>query len=157
MTARFRYRAADAAGHVVEGDLQSQSRGEAIEYLRRQSLFPVEVSESGDAHEPSKLSRASAADAVAVWTRTLSTMLSAGLPLERALSFSSSQIPNEELTRAVLKIRDDIRGGMSLAASMRAFPKLFGPVYLAMITAGEESGALDQVLARLADNLDEVS
>ncbi|MEO7366924.1 MAG: type II secretion system F family protein [Gemmatimonadaceae bacterium] len=155
MTARYRYRAADASGRVIEGDLQSQSRSTAIEDLRRQSLFPVDVSEM-DAVAPKQTGeRSSLPDALAVWTRTLSTLLSAGLPLEKALSFSSGETSNSSLTAAVAQVRTDIREGVSLAAAMKKRPKVFGPLYIAMVTAGEESGALDQVLGRLADNLDE--
>lgn len=155
MTAKYRYRAADASGRVIEGDLQSQSRSAAIEDLRRQSLFPVDVSEMDAAAPRQTTERSSLPDALAVWTRTLSTLLSAGLPLEKALSFSSAETSNALLTSAVAEVRDDIRAGVPLASAMKKRPKVFGPLYIAMVTAGEESGALDQVLGRLADNLDE--
>ncbi|MEP6506903.1 MAG: type II secretion system F family protein [Gemmatimonadales bacterium] len=155
MTARYRYRAADASGRVVEGNLQSQSRSTAIEDLRRQSLFPVDVSEMDAVGPKQTMERSSLPDALAVWTRTLSTLLSAGLPLEKALSFSSSETSNSSLTAAVAELRTDIREGVSLATAMKKRPKVFGPLYIAMVTAGEESGALDQVLGRLADSLDE--
>jgi len=155
MTSRYRFRAADASGRVVEGDLQSQSRRTAIEDIRRQALFPVDVSEVTAAPATQRIERSSLADALAVWTRTLATMLSAGLPLERAISFSSAETTNRVLNAAVTEVRTGIRDGSSLAAAMKKLPKVFGPLYLAMVTAGEESGALDQVLARLADNLDE--
>ncbi|HUQ48401.1 MAG TPA: type II secretion system F family protein [Gemmatimonadaceae bacterium] len=157
MTARYRYRAADASGRVIEGDLQSQSRRSAIEDLRRQSLFPVDVSEIGAIEQSHKAERSSLADALAVWTRTLATMLSAGLPLERALSFASGESSNATLTTAVESVRTDIRDGSSFARALRKQPKVFGALYVAMASAGEESGALDQVLARLADNLDEAA
>ena len=155
MTARYRYRAADASGRIIEGDLQSQSRSSAIDDLRRQSLYPVDVSEVETAAKSGRVDRSSLSDALAVWTRTLSTMLSAGLPLERALEFSSADLSNEALASAAKDIRSEIRGGSTLSAALRKRPKVFGPLYLAMVTAGEESGALDQVLSRLADNLDE--
>lgn len=157
MTARYRFRAADASGRVVEGDLQSQSRSSAIEDLRRQSLFPVDVSEIGVTEQSRRVEHTSLSEALAVWTRTLATMLSAGVPLERAISFSSAESSNDALSTAVMKVQGDIRDGSSFAASLRKHPKVFGALYVAMATAGEESGALDQVLARLADNLDEAA
>lgn len=157
MTARYHYRAADASGRLIEGDLQSQSRSSAIEDLRRQSLFPVDVSEVGAATQSRRIERSSLADALAVWTRTLATMLSAGLPLERSLSFSSSEVSNAALTAAAENVRTDIRSGSSFAAALRKHPRVFGALYIAMASAGEESGALDQVLARLADSLDEAA
>lgn len=157
MSARFRYRAADAAGRVVEGSLQSQSRREAIEDLRRQDLYPVDVAEVGLAVPASRATSSPLGDALAVWTRTVATMLGAGLSLERALSFSSVDATNAVLASAVTAVRGDIHGGSTLASAMRKQPRVFGQLYLAMVTAGEESGALDQVLARLADSLDEGS
>ncbi len=157
MTARFRYRAADASGRVVEGSLQSQSRTEAIEDLRRQALYPVDVSEVTTTVQRQRIARSSLADALAVWTRTVATMLGAGLPLERALSFSSLETSNANLAVAVAEVRKDVHDGSTLAGAMRKRPKVFGQLYTAMVTAGEESGALDHVLARIADNLDETS
>ncbi len=157
MSTRFRYRAADASGRVVEGNLQSQSRREAIEDLRRQALYPVDVSEVIATAPVQRIARSSLGDALAVWTRTVATMLGAGLPLERALSFSSLESSNAALATAVGEVRRDIREGSTMAAALRKHPKIFGQLYVAMVTAGEESGALDQVLARLADNLDETS
>lgn len=157
MTVRYHYRAADASGRVVEGDLQSQSRRSAIEDLRRQSLFPVDVSEIGAVEQSRRVEHSSLADALAVWTRTLATMLSAGLPLERALSFSSADMSNDALSGAVENVRAAVSEGSSFAAALRKHPKVFGALYVAMASAGEETGALDQVLARLADSLDEAA
>ncbi len=161
MTARFRYRAADTDGRVIEGDMESLSRRAAIEDLRRQRLFPVNVEEVG-----ARTSEGAVAEgretiplggALALWTRTIATMLSAGVPLERSLAFSSAQAGNATLSAAVVEVRSDVQAGSSLAAALRRRPKVFGSLYVAMVSAGEESGALDQVMARLADYLDETA
>ncbi|MEO8578553.1 MAG: type II secretion system F family protein, partial [Gemmatimonadales bacterium] len=99
--------------------------------------------------------RMSLASALAVWTRVVATMLSAGVPLERALSFPTSEAGNDLLDAAVSEVRKDIRDGASFASAMRKHPRAFSQLYVAMVSAGEETGALDQVLLRLADNLDE--
>ncbi|MEO8575747.1 MAG: type II secretion system F family protein, partial [Gemmatimonadales bacterium] len=155
MTATFRYRAADSAGKVVEGDVQSPSRREAIEDLRRRQLYPFDLLEVGAVSAELRSGRMSLASALAVWTRVVATMLSAGVPLERALSFPAAEAGNDLLDAAVSEVRKDIRDGASLASAMRKHPKVFSQLYVAMVSAGEETGALDQVLLRLADNLDE--
>ncbi|HEX2723298.1 MAG TPA: type II secretion system F family protein [Gemmatimonadaceae bacterium] len=160
MTARFRYRAADAAGTVVEGDLESSSRHEAIEDLRRRQLYPFDIFEvgstrRGSAVTESRRGRMSLPEALAVWTRVVATMLSAGVPLERALSFPVADVGNDLLGETVAGLRQDLRDGSSLAAAMRKQPRIFSTLYVAMVSAGEETGALDQVMGRLADNLDE--
>ncbi len=167
MTARFRYRAADASGRVLEGDMESLSRRAAIEDLRRQRLFPVDVEEVGSAStlaagtESRTAARRSETlalgQALALWTRTVATMLGAGVTLERALSYAAARSGNARLDAAVAEVRRDVRGGSSLATALRRRPKVFGTLYVAMISAGEESGALDQVMARLADHLDEMA
>ncbi len=155
MTATFRYRASDSAGKVLEGDLQSPSRREAIEDLRRRKLYPFDLVELGEDRAETRTERASLPDALAIWTRIVATMLSAGVPLERALSFPAGEAGNETLSRTAAGLRKDIRDGSSLASAMRKNPKVFSSLYVTMVSAGEETGALDQVMLRLADNLDE--
>ena len=124
--------------------------------LRRRQLFPVDVVEVADAHQ-TRATRLGMGNALAAWTRTVATLLSAGVTLEKALVFSSSSAYNEKLSVAIAGIQSELRGGSSLAAAMRKQSGIFSPVYIAMISAGEESGALDKVLGRLADDLDEAA
>lgn len=156
MTVNFRYRAAGADGRLVEGNITSPSRHEVMDDLRRRQLFPVDVVEVADAHQ-TRATRLGMGNALAAWTRTVATLLSAGVTLEKALVFSSSSAYNEKLSVAIAGIQSELRGGSSLAAAMRKQSGIFSPVYIAMISAGEESGALDKVLGRLADDLDEAA
>lgn len=157
MTATFRYRAADAAGKVLEGDVQSPSRREAIEDLRRRKLYPFDLVELSDTRLDDRSERASLGDALAIWTRVVATMLSAGLPLERALALPGGGAGNAMLASAATALGKEIRDGSTLASAMRKNPKVFSSLYVAMVSAGEETGALDQVMLRLADNLDETA
>jgi len=156
LTVNFRYRAAGADGRLVEGNITSPSRHEVMDDLRRRQLFPVDVVEVADAHQ-TRATRLGMGNALAAWTRTVATLLSAGVTLEKALVFSSSSAYNEKLSVAIAGIQSELRGGSSLAAAMRKQSGIFSPVYIAMISAGEESGALDKVLGRLADDLDEAA
>lgn len=157
MTISFRYRAAGADGRVVEGQLQSASRRAAIEDLRRQKLFPVDIVEVGAARSASRRVSSGLDEALALWTRTVATMLAAGITLERALAFSSADTGNATLGASTAEVRRDVESGSSFSAAMRRHPRVFSTVYVAMTEAGEESGALEQVMSRLADHLDEAS
>lgn len=157
MTTRFRYRAAGADGRIVEGQLQSASRRAAIEDLRRQQLFPVDVVAIATSRAGSRSGTLGLGEALAVWTRTVATMLGASVTLERALTFASASPGNVLLAASTAEVRRDVDGGSSFSAALRRHPRVFGSVYVAMTTAGEESGALDRVMLRLADHLDETA
>ncbi|MEO5579311.1 MAG: type II secretion system F family protein, partial [Gemmatimonadaceae bacterium] len=157
MTTSFRYRAAGADGRVVEGQLQSGSRRSAIEDLRRQQLFPVDVVEVAETRAGSRGVSLGIDEALALWTRTIATMLAAGVTLERALSFLSANRGNGVLSTATAEVRRDVESGASLSGALRRHPRVFSSLFVAMTTAGEESGALDRVLSRLADHLDETA
>lgn len=157
MTTSFRYRAADADGRVVEGQLQSASRRAVIEDLRRQQLFPVDVVEIAASRAGSRSGSTGLDEALAVWTRTVATMLGASVTLERALTFASAAPGNLLLASSTAEVRRDVESGSSFSAALRRHPRAFSSVYVAMTTAGEESGALDRVLLRLADHLDETA
>lgn len=90
-----------------------------------------------------------------LWTRGMATMLAAGITLERALSFSVAQTRNDDVGRAIVEIRADVHRGLSLAGAMRKYSRLFGSVHIALIAAGEETGALASVMHRLAAHLEE--
>lgn len=155
MKTTFRYRAADTAGRVLEGDVQSASKREAIEDLRRRELYPFDVHELNAVTAVSRTGTASIGDALATWTRMVATMLSAGMTLDRALGFPAMEAGNASLANAVSDVSRDVREGSSFAAALRKRPKVFNQLYVAMVSAGEETGALDAVMSRLADNLDE--
>ena len=156
MTALYRYRAADASGRLEEGSIESVSRVAVIEDLRRRRLVPVDVVEASAAAAPRIKNRKMRLDvAVLLWTRTLATMVAAGIPLERTLEFAASQCPNRNLESAVSQILADVRGGLDLAEAMGKHPRIFDTVYLAMVSTGEASGALGEAMLQLSDYLEE--
>ena len=155
MTTRFRYRAASAAGRVVEGVLQAPSRQTAIAELERQQLFPVAIDEvlvreSGLA--PRRLGRRAA---VTLWSRSAATLLGAGLPLDRVLGFTAAHVGHAELTEALKQVRRSVQGGASLADALMEHPRFFDSLFVATVSAGESSGALETVFQRLAEHLEE--
>lgn len=153
---RYRYRASDTQGRLVEGVVQASSRGIALEELRRQRLVPVDVAPLGS-ELAARAPRQRRPQALAAWARTVATLLEAGMPLDRALAFGATHATHPAVASASSGVRADVQNGSALADALRKYPAVFGALVPAMAAAGEESGALDQSMARLADHLDEAN
>ena len=154
----FRYRASTDTGAMVEGVVQATSRDAALRELRRQQLWPVSV-EAVDARSPVATRLATGASArrkaVAVWTRTLATLIDAGAPLDRALSVAQAQCTHRDVAEAGQAIRRAVQGGASLAEAMRQQPTLFNSLHTGVVRSGEAAGSLETSLDTLAGYLEE--
>jgi type II secretory pathway component PulF len=151
----FRYRASTSEGQVVEGVVQAPSHRSALEEVRRLRLVPVELTPDADTRRASRRSSLGKAPALALFARTIATLLSAGVTLERALAFAAEQARHADVAAAARQVHQGLQGGASLAEALAQHPRVFGSLFVAMVSAGEESGALDESMARLADHLDE--
>ncbi|MCX6349738.1 MAG: type II secretion system inner membrane protein GspF [Candidatus Aureabacteria bacterium] len=153
----FEYKALNAKAEEVRGIIDADTPADARGKLRRQGIFPTEVKESAekvdlrsDVPVSRILRRVKPAD-VAIFTRQMATLLNAGLPLVTALAALIDQLEKSPLKRVIIKVRDQVNAGLSLGAALAPFPRVFSPLYVNMIQAGETAGALDVVLERLAD------
>ncbi|HEU4680289.1 MAG TPA: type II secretion system F family protein [Gemmatimonadales bacterium] len=155
MIGRYRYRAATAAGQMVEGVLQAPSRQTVLESLHRQRLYPVAVDEVSTGRTEGRRSRLSTRAALTLWARNSATLLGAGLPLDRALAFTSEQLGNDTVREALRRVRREVQGGASLAEALTAQPAVFDPMFGAMVSAGDATGQLETVFDRLANHLEE--
>ena len=155
MIGRYRYRAATAAGQMVEGVLQAPSRQTVLENLHRQRLYPVAVDEVSTGRIEGRRARRSTRAALALWARNCATLLGAGLPLDRALAFTTEQLGNDTVREALHRVRREVQRGASLAEALTAQPAVFAPMFGAMVSAGEATGQLEAVLDRLATHLEE--
>ena len=157
MSLRYRYRAATPAGQVVEGVVHAASRQTVLADLERQQLYPVTVNEvAASTARPSRGGRRlGRRRAVALWTRSIATLLRAGVPLDRALVFTAAHVGNSQLTDAMHDVRRSVQSGSSLADALARHPQYFDSLFIASVAAGEWTGALDVVFERLADHLDE--
>lgn len=88
---------------------------------------------------------------IARFSRTLATMFAAGVPLVEAMNSVAGAAGNNEYVKAIFTIRDDLASGLQLQASMQAYPELFPNLVIQMVSIGEESGALDEMLGKVAD------
>jgi general secretion pathway protein F len=155
----FRYTAIDAAGAMRQGVMDAPDEATLIERLRREGLMPVRAMRAGGGlghllrFEIGGGQALSKSD-VALFTRELATMLSAGQDLDRALRFLAETAPSARMRGIVEKIRDVVRNGGTLAAALADHPKSFPRLYLGMVRAGEAGGALGPTLERLATLLE---
>lgn len=159
MSLAFRYRAATPAGEVVEGVVQADTPRAAMEELRRQTLVPVDVAPVASGGEPSAalphwLDGRRRDAALATAARTLASMLAGGATLDRALRFAAEHAGTAELGSALAAVRNDVQRGETLANALRARQTIFGSLAPAVVRAGEESGTLDESLARFADHVE---
>ena len=156
----YRYEAVDAAGDTLRDELDAASPEAAIERLRDQGLLPLAVAEAkggwlrGGFGQPWFRKRRSLSQkSIIVLTQQLSSLLNAGMPLDRALTILLG-VAEDEQSRALLeRVQEKVRGGSSLADALEA-QGVFSRFYLNMIRAGEAGGALEAVLKRLTDFLE---
>lgn len=153
--AAFAYTALDASGRETAGTLAAESRAAALDQVCRLGLHPLRVeetrsSETVKAATPATAARVSKAD-VEAFTRGLSNLLAAGVPLSRALHVLTREAARPGAKRQWAAIHDDVVGGMPLADALARWPRSFPPVYVAMVRAGETGGFLDLVLSQIAD------
>lgn len=156
----FQYKAANVSGDVVQGEMEAASQEVVIRHLQAQGHIPIRAEEVTHApsSEPSPgftlLRRRPGRADVNVFTIELSTLLKAGLPLDKALEMLVG-IADREPVRAVLEhLLAQVRGGAFLSAALESHGRLFSRFYRNMVKAGEASGALDAALARLAEFMD---
>ena len=153
----FDYKALTASGEQVTGIIDADSLADARSKLRQKRVFPTEVTESDekvDLRSDQAISRIfhriKPMD-VSVFTRQMATLLGSGLQLVQGLNALIDQLEKSPLKRVIIGVRDDVNAGKSFADALRRFPRVFPPLYINMIQAGEAAGALDLVLERLAD------
>ena len=148
----FAYQALDQAGKTQRGVLQGDNARAVRASLRERGLNPLEVVPADSARQQSGLWRRGLSGAqLALLTRQLATLLRAGLPLDEALGALAEQNDDARSRTLVIGLRSRVMEGSSLAAALADAPDSFPDIYRASIAAGEQSGRLDQVLARLAD------
>ena len=154
----FEYVALDEKGRQRKGFVDAPGIAAARQKLREENVYPVEINQAADRKETAlagvfKINiweRVSVKDA-SMFTRQLSTLLGAGMPLVPSLSILIKQANNPLLKKSLAQIREQVNEGKSLTESMSNFPQIFQPFYLNMVRAGEASGTINLVLERLAD------
>lgn len=150
---KFNYEARDqATNKVIKSSIQADSETAAARLLIKQGFIPLNVSEqNGDGSFFAKITgRITTKDKV-VFTRQLATLIGAGLPLSQSLHTVMEQTQNKKLQSVIQEISASVEGGRSLSDSFAKHPDVFSEVFIALISAGELSGTLDESLQRVAN------
>lgn len=149
--ANFQYSAQDTSGKLIKGTVEASDRDAALAAITKQNLKPVSITEnkvSGGGFSIGR-GRVRSTDLV-IFTRQLSTMVSAGVPLLRALTTLGQQSESKALAIVLEVVSKDIQSGMPLGDAFAKHPRAFNDVYVNMVKAGEAGGILDDILKRLA-------
>jgi general secretion pathway protein F len=156
--ATFQYKAATTAGEIVDGVLTGSTREHVIAQLQSLGHVPIRVDESAAKTRSAlkiRLRRERVTEEqVGDVTRALSTLLQAGLPLDRALAILTSLADSDALANMLEDVRDRVKEGSTLADAMGAQESVFSRFYISLLRAGESGGALEVVLERLADHME---
>lgn len=158
----FKFIAKDQTGKKVAGEVEAVDENALVRILQKESLIPIEVkskeaTKSGEIFKKSGLARFGGGvpgGEIVNFTRQLSTMVSAGLPLTDALVIMQKQTRNHNFVRILGEVISDVQGGLALSQAFNKHPKVFDIVYIKLIEAGETGGVLDKVLAKLAQSLE---
>ena len=161
----FQYKAFQAAGGVAEGQIEATGRADAFRLMEEKGLKPISLAEKAPAAAKDGSTQAGTSQGFSLkiqskkvtprmlenFTRLLSSLLAAGVPLSRALVILCKEASNPFAQAKWKGVYDSVVDGVTLADSMATMPETFPRVYVAMVQAGETGGFLDVVLAQIAD------
>ncbi|HVS58319.1 MAG TPA: type II secretion system F family protein [Candidatus Saccharimonadales bacterium] len=149
----YKYEARNTStGQKIRAQVQAESDQAAAKLIRQQGLVPLEITldEAATKGFGKLFNKVRAKDRV-LFSRQLSTLINAGLPLVQSLHSVVEQTQSKPLKVVINEIITDVEAGTSLAAAMGKHPQVFNRVYISLISAGEASGTLDKALERVAD------
>ncbi len=152
---KYSYKAIDENGNTLSGNIKADSNAAAASILTSKGLMPLKIKRTAEElgvkllSERVRNTRKVKTQELLLFTKQLRSMLRAGVAILRLLKVLETQTQSRLLKKVAASLSADIKKGMSLYDSMKKFPKVFSPLYLSMINAGEISGSLPEVLKRL--------
>src|SRR6516225_8778552 len=153
--ATYVFKATDLAGLPAKGEVEANSKQDVADQLKERGLVVVDIAHKYRSKELNLelFSRVKAKD-LAVASRQLATMVSSGMTILRALHVLETQTKAKLLRDTIAEVRKDVEAGLLLSDALERHPKVFGPLYVAMVRAGEAGGVLEECLERTADQLE---
>ena len=143
------------AGKTVGGTVDARTKDLAVSLLKGQGMYVISISEKKETIFDTFLNfRGVSQGDVVTFTRQFSTMISAGLPISRALEVLAAQTQSQNFKKVIYDILRNVEGGASLSTALGKYPEVFNVTYQALVKAGESSGKMDIILKRLADNME---
>ena len=155
MSSTYVFKAIDLVGVQSKGEVEADSKQAVNDQLKSRGLIVLDIAEKRGSKEI-KLpwaNRVKASD-LTIMTRQLSTMVSSGMTILRALYVLEAQTENDTLKDTIVAVRKDVEAGLPLSDALERHPKVFDPLFVAMTRAGETGGVLDSALIRVADQLE---
>src|SRR3954468_20805199 len=153
--ATYVFKAMDLTGGKATGEVEAESKQIVSSQLKARGLIVLEIA---DKHSSKELKlpfgNKIKPDDLTIMTRQLSTMVSSGMTILRALYVLEEQTEHEKLSEAIAQVRKDVEAGLPLSDAFEQHPKIFNPLFVAMTRAGETGGVLDSALIRIADQLE---
>src|SRR5918997_6503950 len=149
------FKAIDLVGVQSKGEVEAESKQAVNDQLKSRGLIVLDIAEKRGSKEI-KLpwaNRVKATD-LTIMTRQLSTMVSSGMTILRALYVLEAQTESDALKETLIAVRKDVEAGLPLSDALERHPKVFDPLFVAMVRAGETGGVLDSALLRVADQLE---
>jgi len=139
-------------GEKIRSEVQADSEQSAAKLIKAQGLVPVSIkAQTGDSNPFERFKNRIASKDKVLFSRQLSTLINAGLPLVQSLRNVQGQTQNKSLQIVIGRIISDVEAGSSFSASLSRYPKVFNEVFVSLVAAGEVSGTLDKALVRIAD------
>ncbi|HTQ69770.1 MAG TPA: type II secretion system F family protein [Solirubrobacteraceae bacterium] len=148
------FKALDLAGGKAKGEVEAESKQAVSDQLKARGLIVLDISDKHGSREIEFgfMKRVKATE-LAIFSRQLSTMISSGMSILRALYVLEEQTESKFLKETIVAVRKDVEAGLSLSDSMARHPKVFNTLFVAMTQAGEMGGVLEDALMRVADQL----
>ncbi|MCX8007720.1 MAG: type II secretion system F family protein, partial [Coriobacteriia bacterium] len=154
-TITFKYTVRDKTGKVTSGRLEGESRDAVAAKLRQMGYIVLDLSEDRlAALNKIQFGTSVKTKDITVFARQFATMINAGLSLTKCLSILADQSDSKELREVIAQVGRDVEAGQSLSEAMSKHPKIFPPIFINMVRAGETGGVLDEVLLRIADHFE---
>ena len=153
----FSYCAVDSDGKVYKGDVEGESKDAVIAKLQRQRLMITSINRKWAFTQIFKKNLTATKithDDILLFSRQLSTLVRARIPIEQCLDVLINQIPNPGFQNIIKNVRNDVISGTPLSTAMAKYPVVFDNLYIGMLKAGEASGKLPEILVRTAKYMD---
>ena len=149
------FKAMDVAGAPMRGQVDAESKQAVSDQLRARGLVILEIAEKHSSREinVALFERITLSD-LAIFSRQLATMVSSGMTILRALFVLEEQTEVKKLKAVIVGVRKDVEAGLAFSVALARHPKVFSPLFIAMIRAGEIGGVLEDSLVRIADQLE---
>ena len=147
----FAWEGTDKSGKKTKGEITSSNANLAKAELRKQGIKATKVKKKGGGFDLSSFGAKITPQDIALFTRQLATMMKAGVPLVQSFEIVADGMDNPAMKTLIIKIRDEVSGGQSFAHAIRTQPEYFDDLFCNLVEAGEQSGALETMLNRLAE------